>query len=128
MGCCLTKKSGRRNKGLNETLLNEGKTDEEVYSPSSRGGYTPVTVPNNEMDKRYSRTISDGVAMNSQQRPLSVSSVTIDGLDNVQRTTMEKTRNVVGNSLLTPPPIKSLKRAAWLQKRGHMVSIEMSLF
>lgn len=121
MGCCLTKKSrNKNNRGLNETLLSaEGGRSEEKLQDRVKGhrnGYTPVQVPPNGNDIDS----FEGVSMNAQTRT-GGSTVKIDGLDNVAKTNMEKTRKVVGTSLMTLPSIKSLKKCGWLDKRGHLV-------
>lgn len=122
MGCCLTKRSRSRNKGLNETLLSgEGASDEEVRMNPARGnrnGYTPVLSPEvSRIDSVGSNTGVSLVSPNFRTNSL----VCIDGLDTARQTPVVKTRKVVGTSLLVLPSIKSLKKAGWLLKRGHMV-------
>jgi len=46
--------------------------------------------------------------------------VNIAGLDLLKQNNTAKTRKVVGKSLLILPSIKSLKKAGWLTKRGHL--------
>ena len=125
MGCCLTKKSRSRNKGLNETLLSgETGPDEEVVRAipprNHRNGYTPVHVP--EEETQLARNDSTGVSLGAPRVGRHSSVVCIDGLDTVRKSNLAQARKVVGKSLLVLPSIKSLKKCGWLQKRGHMVS------
>jgi hypothetical protein len=126
MGCCLTKKSRVRNKGLNETLL-EGEGASDSYGGGGVGrnnGYTPVQMPGDDGGGR--RASSTGVSLVSQnpldRRGSSSVGVDIAGLESLKQTNKGKTRKVVGTSLLILPSIKSLKKTGWLTKRGHLVS------
>jgi hypothetical protein len=117
MGCCLTKKSRVRNKGLNETLLTgEGDSDGDAIplnpSRGNRNGYAPVQIPGND---------SHNAGVSLANTKSGGSAVLIDGLDNKKPSDTEVTRKVVGTSLLVLPSIKSLKKTGWLLKRGHMV-------
>lgn len=108
---------------MNETLLSgEGGPEGESRANPSRGnrnGYTPVQMP--AEDSRGDRD-SEGVNMNSRRfSRVGSTGVCIDGLDTARQNNKVKTRKVVGTSLLILPSIKSLKKAGWLQKRGHMV-------
>jgi hypothetical protein len=125
MGCCLTKKTRTRNKGLNETLLG-GEGDESSRANHARGnrnGYTPVQIPGD--DSRQNHVNSSGVGLTAQRFDRVASSgACIEGLDTVGQVKPTNTRKVVGTSLLVLPSIKSLKKVGWLQKRGHMVRKE----
>lgn len=123
MGCCLTKRSRTRNKGLNETLLNgEGSSEGHVRMNPARNnrsdnGYSPVTPSSEDSRGGFDRVNSTGVGLT---RRISTGAH-IEGLDNGVGVKKKKTRKVVGKSLLLLPSIKSLKKVGWLEKRGHMV-------
>lgn len=126
MGCCLTKKSRVRNKGLNETLLDgEGDIDHYNSSGSKRNGYAAVQMPSD--DGRKFREDSVGVGLVSQ-RSYDGPVVNIAGLEHLKQVNKEKTRKVVGTSLLVLPAIKTLKRAGWVSKRGHLVLEQLPHF